>query len=120
MGVLLAAASELRDERGELWELEAQGTTPRALTSLVVLRTIAMCLIGAVAGVGMGIGLGWFMAVSVGVGADAGVPIPPLALVAPWGIVLAIPGALLLLIGIAVYALARRHFAQASLGTGVR
>jgi hypothetical protein len=120
VGVLLAMAADLRDERGELWELEAQGTTPRALTGLVVLRTIAMCLVGAVAGVAMGIGLGWFMAVSVGVGADAAVPIPPLALVAPWDVVLAIPAGLLLLIGVAVYTLARRHFASASLGTGVR
>jgi hypothetical protein len=120
VGVLLAMAADLRDERGELWELEAQGTTPRALTGLVVLRTIAMCLVGAVAGVVMGVGLGWFMAVSIGVGADAGAPIPPLVLVAPWAVVLAIPGGLLLLIAVAVFALARRHFGRASLGTGVR
>ena len=120
VGVLLAMAADLRDERGELWELEAQGTTPRALTFLVVLRTIAMCLVGAVAGVAMGIGLGWFMAVSVGVGADAAAPIPPLTLVAPWGIVLAIPLGLLILIALSVYVLARRHFAKASLGMGVR
>jgi len=120
VGVLLAMAADLRDERGELWELEAQGTTPRALTGLVVLRTVAMCLVGAVAGVAMGVSLGWFVAVSVGVGADAGVPIPPLALVAPWGVVLAIPGALLVVIAIAVYTLARRHFGQSSLGMGVR
>lgn len=120
VGVLLAMAADLRDERGELWELEAQGTTPRSLTGLVVLRTVAMCLVGAVAGVAMGVGLGWFVAVSVGVGADAGTPVPPLALVAPWGIVLAIPGALLLVIAIAVFTLARRHFGRASLATGVR
>ena len=113
-------AADLRDERGELWELEAQGTTPRALTFLVVLRTIAMCLVGAVAGVVMGVGLGWFMAASVGVGADASTPIPPLTLVAPWAIVIAIPLALLVLIAVSVYVLARRHFASQSLGMGAR
>jgi hypothetical protein len=120
VGVLLAMASDLRDERGELWELEAQGTTPRSLTGLVVLRTIAMCVVGSVAGVAMGIALGWFVAVSVGVGADAGIPIPPLALVAPWGAVVAIPAALVLVIAIAVFTLARRHFTRMSLGMGVR
>jgi ABC-type antimicrobial peptide transport system permease subunit len=118
--VLLAAASELRDERGELWELEAQGTTPRALLSLVVLRTVAMCAVGSVTGIVVGIGLGWFVASSVGVGGEGSVAIPPLILVVPWLLVTAIAAALLAVIGAAVYVLARRHFSRASLGAGVR
>lgn len=120
VGVLLATASELRDERGELGELEAQGTTPRALISLVVLRTIAMCSIGTLTGIAMGIALGWFVASSLGVGADGGAPNPPLALVAPWALIVAAGAALLLVIGTLVYALTRRHFAQLSLGADVR
>lgn len=120
VGVLLAASSELRDERGELWELEAQGTTPRALVSLVVLRTVGMCAIGSVTGILVGVGLGWFVASSIGVGGEGGVAVPPLVFVAPWALVVAIAAALLVVIGIAVYVLTRRHFAQASLGTDVR
>ncbi|MEA2674068.1 MAG: hypothetical protein QOI92_1260 [Chloroflexota bacterium] len=120
LGVLLAAASELRDERGELWELEAQGTTPRALMSLVVLRTIAMCAIGTVTGIVLGVGLGWYVASAVGVGGEGGVPLPALVLVAPWDVIVGIAAALLLVIGVAVFALARRHFGRSSLGAGVR
>jgi hypothetical protein len=54
------------------------------------------------------------------VGADASTPIPPLTLVAPWAIVIAIPLALLVLIAVSVYVLARRHFASQSLGMGAR
>jgi hypothetical protein len=120
VGVLLATASELRDERGELWELEAQGTTPRSLVRLVVARTLAMCAVGTVTGIAMGIALGWFVASSVGVGAEGSAPNPPLELVAPWAFIAAATVALLLVIGGTVYSLARRHFARSSLGAGVR
>lgn len=120
VGVLLATTAELRDERGELWELEAQGTTPRALTWLVVLRTVAMCTFGSVTGVLVGVGLGWFVASSVGVGGEGGVPVPPLVLVAPWLLVVAIALTLLAVIGLAVYVLTRRHFGQRSLAADAR
>ena len=120
LGVLLATAADLRDERGELWELEAQGTTPRSLTSLVVLRTVALCAFGTVVGVALGVLLGWFVASSVGVGGEGAAPMPALVLVAPWAVIAAIGAVLLVVIGIAVYALTRRHFGRASLGAGVR
>jgi len=120
VGVLLATASELRDERGELWELEAQGTSPRALIRLVVIRTISMCAVGTVTGIGMGVALGWFVATSVGVGAEGGTPVPPLVLSAPWPLILAAAGLLLLVVAGLVLLLTRRHFSRSSLGTGVR
>jgi ABC-type antimicrobial peptide transport system permease subunit len=120
VGVLLAVASDLRDERGELWELEAQGTTPRALLSLVVLRTVAMCAVGSLPGIVVGVGLGWFVASAVGVGGEGAVAVPPLVLVVPWVPVVGIVLALLVLIGVSVFVLARRHFSRASLGAGVR
>jgi hypothetical protein len=120
VGVLLAVASDLRDERGELWELEAQGTTPRALLSLVTLRTVAMCAVGSLPGILVGVGLGWFVASAVGVGGEGAVAVPPLVLVVPWMPVVGIAVALLGLIGVSVFVLARRHFSRASLGAGVR
>jgi hypothetical protein len=120
MGVLLATSAELRDERGELWELEAQGTTPRSLTSLVVVRTVAMCAFGSVTGILVGVGLGWFVASSIGVGGEGRVPVPQLVLVAPWLLIVVIALVLLGVIALAVYGLTRRHFAQASLGADVR
>ncbi|MEO8272908.1 MAG: ABC transporter permease [Chloroflexota bacterium] len=120
VGVLLATASELRDERGELWELEAQGTTPQALLSLVVLRTVAMCVVGSATGIVVGVALGWFVASAVGVGGDGAVAVPQLVLVIPWLVVAAIAVGLLAVIAVAVWVQGRRHFARASLGAGVR
>lgn len=97
-----------------------QGTTPRALVSLVVLRTVAMCAIGSVTGIAVGVGLGWFVASSVGVGGEGAVAVPPLVFVAPWGLVVILAVALLAVIGVAVYLLTRRHFARESLGAGIR
>ncbi|MEO5704660.1 MAG: FtsX-like permease family protein [Candidatus Limnocylindrales bacterium] len=120
VGVLLAAASDLRDERGELWELESQGTTPRSLVGLVLLRTVAMCAIGTVTGIAAGIALGWFVASSVGVGGGGTVPIPPLILVVPWGFIVGLAAVLLGVISLTLFVLAQRHFARASLGAGTR
>jgi hypothetical protein len=120
VGVLLATAAELRDERGELWDLEAQGSTPRSLVGLVVLRTVAMCAIGGVTGIAVGVGLGWFVATSVGVAGEGAVPIPPLVLVAPWGLIVLIAAALLVVIGFAVWLMTQRHFSRSSLGAGDR
>jgi hypothetical protein len=41
-------------------------------------------------------------------------------LVAPWDVIVGIAAALLLVIGVAVFALTRRHFGRSSLGAGVR
>ena len=120
VGVLLATASELRDERGELWELEAQGTTPRSLVRLVLVRTISMSAVGTVTGIAMGVALGWFVANSVGVGAEGSTPNPPLELVAPWPLIVTAATVLLLVIGGLVYGLTQRHFAESALGAGVR
>jgi hypothetical protein len=120
IGVLLAAAAELRDERGELYELEAQGSTPRSLMGLVVLRTVALCAVGAATGVVIGIGLGWFVASSIGVGGEGATPVPALVPEAPWVPIVAIAAALLIVIGVAVTILTRRHFGRPSLGAGVR
>jgi hypothetical protein len=120
VGVLLATAAELRDERGDLWDLEAQGTTPRSLTWLVVLRTVAMCTVGALTGVLVGLGLGWFVASSIGVSGTGTVAVPPLVLVAPWTAIVPVALGMLLAIAAAVLVLSRRHFARPSLGEGAR
>ena len=53
-GILLTVLGDLRDERGELFDLEAQGASPGLLRRLVRLRaltiTVAGLLAGAVAG----------------------------------------------------------------------
>jgi FtsX-like permease family protein len=109
-GILMATVAELRDERGDLWDLESQGQRPRSLVRLVVLRTALLCGIGVVSGVAIGLGLGWLAAESISEAGTGGAPVPPLLLVAPGGPILGIAAGLLVAIGVAVLLLARRHF----------
>jgi len=109
-GIVLAAAARLRDERGELGELEEQGLAPASLEGLTVLQTIVLAIAGGLIGAIVGLGLGWLAAASIAVTADGAPPIPPLVPVAPWlgigGLVLAV----VVVLAIAVGLLARRHF----------
>jgi len=118
--VVMATDADLRDERGELWDLEAMGAKPRSLVWLVVLRTIALCALGTVIGIGIGTGLGWFAATSIAVGGEGGTPEPQLVLVFPWLLVALMSICLLVLLSLAVFMLARRHFRLPSLGATMR
>jgi hypothetical protein len=119
-GVVLAAATDLRDSRGELWELEARGITPRSLTRMLMIRTLTMCLAGAVVGVVAGLALSWLAASTLAVGVDGGQPVPSLQVVAPWIVLVAMPVPLVAVISTIVLVLTRRHFRRASLGGGIR
>jgi hypothetical protein len=84
LGVLLALASDLRDERGELFDLEAQGAEPRSLLLHLRLRS----LLGVVLGLAGGLAAGTVLsAVTVGLvrlTAAATEPEPPLRLASDW------------------------------------
>jgi ABC-type antimicrobial peptide transport system permease subunit len=83
-GMLLAALAELRDERGELADLEEQGLRPAALRRLTTLRSVLVLVLALLAGTILGLGLAWFTASTVSVGLDQQPPMPPLVLVVPW------------------------------------
>lgn len=83
-GMLLAALAELRDERGELADLEEQGLPPAALRRLTTLRSVLVLVLALFAGTILGLGLAWFTASTVSVGLDQQPPMPPLVLVVPW------------------------------------
>ncbi len=107
-GVLLGASAELRDERGELRELEELGARPSSLRALVVAKATILSLVGVAAGAILGLGLGWLAAITIAVSADGGRTIPPLALVAPWMAIVAMCAGVLAVIATGVLALARR------------
>jgi hypothetical protein len=112
-GMLLAAVARLRDERGDLAELEEQGVRPGSLAWLAVVQTLVVAVVGLAIGAAIGLGLGWLTAASIAVGGSGVLPVPPLRLAAPWAAI----GLLLLgvLAGLAVVitAIARRHFSGA-------
>ena len=55
IGLALAVRSDLRDERGELYELEAQGASPSLLRGVVRARALAISVAGLIAGVATGV-----------------------------------------------------------------
>ena len=108
-GVLLGVSAELRDQRGELRELEELGVRPANLRMLVVLKASILALAGITCGAALGIGLGWLAAVTIAVSAEAGPSVIPLALVTPWSLILPICAGLLLVVAVGAAVLARRR-----------
>jgi FtsX-like permease family len=79
-GLLLGVVSDLRDERGELDELEAQGASPADLRRHLRLRALIVSVAGALGGLATGAVLGTLVVGVVRLTAGAAAPEPPLRL----------------------------------------
>jgi hypothetical protein len=79
-GILLTVLGDLRDERGELFDLEAQGAAPALLRRVVRLRALTVAGAGLVAGALAGLALAAVVTDLVGLTARATTPDPPLVL----------------------------------------
>jgi hypothetical protein len=82
-GLLLGATSDLRDESGQLADLEAQGMTPSMLRWHVLARTAWLAGGGALAGVAVGVVLSVIVTAVLALTPEGTVPIPPLIPVVP-------------------------------------
>jgi hypothetical protein len=80
LGLLLLLAADLRDERGELFDLEAQGAGPAILRRHLRLRAGLVAGLGLVGGLGAAAALGALVVSLVTVTANAGAAEPPLVL----------------------------------------
>jgi hypothetical protein len=78
-GLVLAIRADLRDDRGELTDLEAQGATPGVLRRVVATRAALVGVVGAGVGALAGIALAYLVTRVVSVTARADAPEPPLA-----------------------------------------
>src|SRR6185312_224265 len=83
-GLLLSVASAVRDERAELFDLEAQGVAPRDLRTELRLRAALVGGAGLIAGLLVGGLLSQLAADLVQVAAGGGAPQPPLQPRAGW------------------------------------
>ena len=88
VGLLLGALSELRDERGELFDLEAQGATPAELRRQVRVRAAIVAVTGLVGGLLTGLALSTLVVDLVRLTANAAAPEPPLRLALSWPVAL--------------------------------
>ncbi|HEX5582557.1 FtsX-like permease family protein [Gaiella sp.] len=77
-GLVLALRADLRDDRGDLVDLEAQGATPRMLRRVVAARAGVVASMGILAGVAAGAVLAVLVTRVVSVTARAEQPQPPL------------------------------------------
>lgn len=112
-GILLTVVGDLRDERGELFDLEAQGASPSLLRRVVRLRAAAVAVAGLLAGALTGVALAAVVTDLVGLTARATAAEPPLVLAVD---VVAILVAALIYVVIAaalVFGVTRRAFTAA-------
>ena len=88
VGLLLVVVSDLRDERGELFDLEAQGASPDLLRRHLRLRTAFAAAFGLVGGIATGAVLAALVVALVTLTAAAGSAELPLLLGVDWPVVL--------------------------------
>ncbi len=81
VGLLLGIVADRRDERGELFDLEAQGASPATIRAHLRLRALLVGAFGLAGGVATGAVLSALVLSLVSVTASAAEPEPPLRLV---------------------------------------
>ena len=84
VGFWIALVSELRDERSDFFDLEAQGIPPAGLRAQLRTRAGIVVGVAAIAGVLVGVVLSQLVVSIVRISATADVPEPPLVLVPAW------------------------------------
>jgi hypothetical protein len=96
VGLSLALGIQLRDDSGELRELEALGLTPTELRRHVRLTGLVVAAMALAFGLAGGLVLTHVVTNLIAVTANGTAPVPPLTAVNPWGTVAAV------LVGVAV------------------
>ena len=89
VGLLLATVAQLRDERGELLDLESQGAGPKQLRRQLRLRAAIVLAFGLTGAALTGAALSVFVVRLVALTAGATRPEPPLVLALDWPVVAA-------------------------------
>ena len=108
VGVLLGVVSDVRDERGELDDLEAQGARPALLRRVVRLRSLVVVSVGVLGGLATAALLGFLVVDLVTVTADARATELPLRTAITWPVLAAALAAGVLAAATLVTAASRR------------
>jgi hypothetical protein len=116
VGLALGLVADLRDEQGELFDLESQGAAPATLRSHLRLRAAAVGVAGALGGLLLGLVLAVLVVDLVTLAADAAQPEPPLHLVLGWPVGLVGLALLIALGAVLAVTLTRRAFRAQAVG----
>jgi hypothetical protein len=116
VGIVLGLVADLRDEHGELFDLESQGARPALLRAQLRLRAVAVAVFGLAGGLATGAILSALAVGFVVLTAAGARPEPPLRLALGWPVVALGLGLLLLLGGVIVAAITRRAFRARTTG----
>ena len=114
LGLWIALVSELRDERGELFDLEAQGVSPRILRRQLRARAALLLGFALVAGTALGWVLSRLVVAVVKSSAGTAPAEPPLQLQLGWGLALGAVAVLVVAAALAVELTTRRAFGGAA------
>ncbi len=112
-GLILGTVTDLRDERGELADLEAQGVTPSTLALARPRSDGWLAGGGALAGVVVGVVLTVFVTAALSLTAEGQLPIPPLVVVIPVVPIIVVVAVVLTLVAVIAAWLTRRTFGRA-------
>jgi ABC-type antimicrobial peptide transport system permease subunit len=80
VGLLLSVVGDVRDDRGELFDLEAQGASPATIRTHLRLRALLVAVFGIAGGLVLGAILASLVIALVSVTASSAEPEPPLRL----------------------------------------
>jgi hypothetical protein len=104
VGLLLAVVGDVRDDRGELFDLEAQGAAPATIRAHLRLRALLVAVFGILGGVALGALLSALVISLVSVTAGSAKPEPPLLLSLDLPLLAAAAAAYVLIAALLVFA----------------
>jgi hypothetical protein len=113
VGFVVALLSDLRDERRDFFDLEAQGVGPATLIAHLRIRALALIAFGLAGGALLGVVLSRLVVSLVKLSAQTTAPEPPLAFSAGWTALLPLLAGLLALALLAAELSARTAFRSA-------
>lgn len=108
LGLALGVVADLRDESGELADLEVQGVPASTLRALAQARTALLAVGGIAAGLVAGVALTAVTTSALALAAGATIPVPSLRIVLPWPTLIAVAVVPLVAASLLVAVLSRR------------
>ncbi len=116
VGLLLGTVAQLRDERGELFDLESQGIGPARLRRQVRIRAVIVIALGLAGATVTATALSVLVVRLVTLTAGAGASEPPLVLTVDWYLIGAALAGLVVSVVVVVGAVTARAFREVAAG----